>query len=172
MKGSIELLGELPMMDRAITAERWAQPIGYFNFAETYLESARALSAIKLTKSTHPGEPVNLLYCQSIELYLKAFLRAHGHTPAQLASRQFGHDYRKLADRAEELGLRLKVRDKLALRCLKDTDAMANARYLEVGFVRQIPHDRLDQICRGLRQRVGKLLKANGESVRWVLPVP
>ena len=160
------------MAKRAIAADRWAVPAGYFNFAETYLELERALGALKLTKSTHPGEPVNLLYCQAIELYLKAFLRALGHTPVQLASRQFGHDYRKLADRAEELGLRLKVRDKLALRYLKDTDAMANARYLEIGFVSQLPHDRLDQICRGLRQRVGKALKAKGETVRWVLPVP
>lgn len=159
------------MAKRVIAADRWTLPAGYFNFAETYLESARALGAIKL-KATHTGEPVNLLYCQAIELYLKAFLRVHGHTPVQLASRKFGHDYRALADRGEEFGLRLKVRDKLALRYLKDTDAMANARYLEVGFTRQITHDRLDQICRGLRERVGKALKAKGESVRWLLPVP
>jgi hypothetical protein len=164
--------GGMLMAKRAIAADRWAVPAGYFNFAEAYLESARALAAIKLSNAAHAAEPANLLYCQAIELYLKAFLRAHGHTPIQLASRTFGHDYRNLADRAEELGLRLKVRDKLALRYLKDTDAMANARYLEVGFVRQIPHGRLDQICRGLRQRVGTKLKAKGESVRWVLPVP
>jgi hypothetical protein len=82
----------------------------------------------------------------------------HGHTPIQLASRKFGHDFRKLTERAEELGLQLKVRDKLALRVLKDTDAMANARYLETGFVRQLPHDRLDQICRGLPASVRSLL--------------
>ena len=159
------------MMDRAVAVERWAQPIGYFNFAETYLESARALAALKLTKSTHPGEPVNLLYCQAIELYLKAYLRAHGHTPGQLAG-QYGHDTRKLADRADQLGLRLNVRDKLSLRYLRDTNVMMNARYLEIGFVRQLPPDRLDQICRGLRHRVSRALKTKGEIVRWVRPIP
>jgi hypothetical protein len=133
------------------------------------LVSARALGANK-PKATHADEPVNVLYCQAIELYLKAFLRAHGHTPIQLASRKFGHDFRKLAERAEELGLQLKARDKLALRVLKDTDAMANARYLETGFTQQLPRDRLDQICRGPRQRVGDALKAKGESVRRVRP--
>ena len=126
--------GEI-LVRRAIAADRCALPLGYFNFAETYLVSARALEANK-PNATHADEPVNLLYYQAIELYLKAFLRAHGHTPIQLASRTFGHDFHKLAERAEELGLQLKARDKLALRLVKATNAMESARYLQTETIR------------------------------------
>jgi hypothetical protein len=123
-------------------------------------------------KATHPDEPVNLLYYQAIELYLKAFLRLHGHTAKALASRKFGHDFGKLADSAAGSGLRLKAKDKLALRFLTDTDAISDARYIKTGPFRRLSHDRLDQLCRSLRHRVGNALKAKGEPVRWVLPVP
>jgi hypothetical protein len=135
------------------------------------LASARVLRANK-PKATHPDDPVNLLYYQAIELYLKAFLRLHGHTAKALASRKFGHDFGKLADSAAGSGLRLKAKDKLAFHFLTDTDAVANARYIKTGFARRLTNDRLDQLCRSLRHRVGNALKAKGEPVRWILPLP
>src|SRR5262249_35161441 len=57
--------------------------LGFFNFARSYWKAASALQKLKL-KTTHPESSVAYLYYHAIELYLKAFLRMHGHTVDEL----------------------------------------------------------------------------------------
>jgi hypothetical protein len=60
--------------------------IGLFHYANSYRISARVLNANR-PKVTHPDEPVNFLFYQAVELFLKAFLLLHGHSSRELASR-------------------------------------------------------------------------------------
>jgi hypothetical protein len=88
-------------------------PIGLFNFAETYWLSAKALKAAQVKGVTHRAFPVFFLYYHAIELYLKAYLRLHGHTTKQLSSKKFGHDALALSDRAREFGLPIRPKERV-----------------------------------------------------------
>src|SRR4029077_3473405 len=70
-------------------------PIGYFNFAETYRTAARTLRRSK-NKATHKESPIRFLYFHAIELYLKAFLRAHDIHPYDLRTK-YGHSVGQLS---------------------------------------------------------------------------
>jgi hypothetical protein len=72
-------------------AEEWRRsaPIGYFNFAETYRTSARALRRSK-AESSHKDSPIRFLYYHAIELYMKAHLRLHEVHPYELRTK-YGH---------------------------------------------------------------------------------
>jgi len=67
------------------------------------------LEAAKILDSRHPNEPdwpTFFVACQALELYLKAFLRAHGVSVEDLINRKvFGHDLQLGFDKAMKLGL-------------------------------------------------------------------
>ena len=86
------------MIDENKEVER-TNALGLFNVATSYWRAARCLQKEKL-KTTHPGSPVSFLYYHAIELFLKAFLRHHGHTPKELRGRKFGHSTAALEKRA------------------------------------------------------------------------
>jgi hypothetical protein len=77
--------------------------VGLYNLACSYHQAARALKKLKL-RTTHPTSPVSFLYFHAIELFLKSFLRMHGHTVAELR-KKFSHGFGPMRDRAAELGL-------------------------------------------------------------------
>jgi hypothetical protein len=54
--------------------------LGLFNVAESYWRAAMHIHSSALLKGMH-NSPVSFLFYHAIELYLKAFLRHHGHTP-------------------------------------------------------------------------------------------
>lgn len=145
--------------------EKRTTPLGLFNFAESYWAAARTLDDKKL-KSTHPDSPVSFLYYHAIELYLKSFLRFHGHTVAELASRKFGHSSRRLKKRAEQLGLTFDDEDAEVLRLMSKTDAVIRSRYLRTGFFRWPAPEALDRTCRNLRTSIGTALRQGGTHVR------
>ncbi len=64
-------------------------PLGFFHFAASYRACAEKLRVCKL-RATHPHAPLTFLYYHAIELYLKAFLRAHGHGSEKLRF-ELGH---------------------------------------------------------------------------------
>lgn len=146
-------------------AEKRTTPLGLFNFAESYWIGAHALNDAKI-KSTHSDSPVSFLYYHAIELYLKSFLRFHGHTVAELASRKFGHSSRQLKKRATQLGLTFDDEDAEVLRLMSKTDAVIRSRYLQTGFFRWPSPEALDRTCRSLRVSVGAALRDGGIHVR------
>jgi hypothetical protein len=104
-------------------------PIGVFNYAESYWQAARALRHAKV-RSTHPNSPVSFLYYHAIELYLKSFLRMHGHTAKELRGKPFGHRVCCLKERSEQLGLVFMDEDIEIFSLLATTEATIRSRYL------------------------------------------
>ena len=139
--------------------------IGLFNFAESYWQAANALNKVQL-KSTHPDSPVAFLYYHAIELYLKAFLRMHGHRPFELASWKFGHSTHRLKNRAEKLGLTFNNEDLEVLSLMATTDAVNRSRYIQTGYFRWPAPGVLDRTCKSLRKSVGSKLREKGITVR------
>jgi hypothetical protein len=140
-------------------------PIGLFHYANSYWMSARVLNANR-PKVTHPDEPVNFLFYQAVELFLKAFLRLHGHSARELASRKYGHNFHALGERAEALGLFLMDEDHEVLHLMGTTDAVIRSRYIKTGSFRRPTHGALDRTCKSLWESVGSELKRQGFPVR------
>lgn len=139
--------------------------MGLFNFAESYWKAAAHLAEAKL-ESSHPHSPVSFLYYHAIELYLKAFLRMHGHTAEELASRAFGHSTSRLKTRADQLGLFFEDEDVEVLSLMASTDAVIRSRYIQTGAFTFPSPEALDRTCKSLRRSVGKALKERCINVR------
>jgi len=139
---------------------------GLFNLAEAYRLSGDALTIAKV-KSGHADSPVRFLYYHAIELYLKAFLREHGHTVGELSNpKKFGHSTTKLLAQAELLGLELSNRDREVLDIMSETDAVIRSRYIRTGpFTWPLP-EALSDTCESLREGVGAALKEAGVVLR------
>ena len=140
-------------------------PIGVFNYAESYWQAARTLKHAKV-KSTHPTSPVSVLYYHAIELYLKSFLRMHGHAAKELRGKHFGHRVCCLKERCEQLGLMFMDEDVEIFSLLATTDAIIRSRYLQTGSFYLPTSEGLDRVCISLRESVGRALKSKGVHVR------
>lgn len=127
--------------------------MGFFNFAEAYWLSAKALKDAEVKGTPYCAYPVFLLYYQAIELYLKAYLRVHGHTVAQLRSK-FGHDAALLSKRAIELGASFKPKERALFVLMAKADAAMSARYSTSGY-RLPKFGALERTCKSLREVVG-----------------
>jgi hypothetical protein len=141
------------------------KPIAFFNLAESYWQAARALKHAKV-KSTHPDLPVYFLYYQAIELYLKSFLRMHGHTAKELAGRKFGHRTCCLKERSEQLGLVFMDEDVEIFSLMATTDIIIRSRYIRTGSALWPTFEGLERVCQSLRQSIGAEMKQRGVPVR------
>lgn len=140
-------------------------PLAFFNVAESYWSAAVALEKAML-KSTHPGSPISFLYYHAIELYLKSFLRMHGHSSKELRSKKYGHRTCCLFERAAALGLGADDEDLEVLSLMATTDAIIRSRYIQTGYFRWPSPEALDRTCKSLRQAVGQAFKKKGIPVR------
>jgi hypothetical protein len=140
--------------------------IGLFNLADAYRMSGEVLLAEKI-KSGHAESPLRFLYYHAIELYLKAFLRQHGHSVAELSDpKTFGHKTTKLKARAKRLGLDFMDRDWEVLDLMGKTDVVIRSRYIRTGAFTWPRVEALSDTCENLRQEVGAALKKAGVPVR------
>jgi hypothetical protein len=87
---------------KPFTDDARSSPLGFFNLAESYWAAAVALENAGL-RTTHPTSPISFLYYHAIELYLKAFLRTHGHSARELRGKNFGHRTCCLSEKAGAL---------------------------------------------------------------------
>ena len=138
--------------------------IGLFNYAASYWRSAEALEKAKV-RVTHPDGPICFLYYHAIELYLKAYLRAQGHSVKELR-RQFGHNVVKMRDEAMCHQLHFEYEDQVVLTYMGETDAVIESRFLQTGFFQRPANEALNRTCRSLHRSVGEALKAMGIHVR------
>jgi hypothetical protein len=153
-------------MEAEISEEDRTNETGLFHTAESYWKSAKALEKAGVD-ATHALYPVLFLYYHAIELYLKSFLRANGHSAKELSSRKFGHDIGNLTTRATNLGLWYMDEDKEVFEMMVSTDAVIRSRYIRTGAFSGWPSpDMLDRTCCSLRASIAKDLKAKGKSVR------
>lgn len=127
--------------------------VGLYHYARSYHDSARALLAAKVT-TTHPDAPVSYLYFHAIELFLKAFLRAHGHTVEEL-ERKFRHDIGKMRDRATDLSLHFFMdEDRVVLAYMVKTKVVLKSRYIETGYFERPTNEALERTAKSLRNTV------------------
>src|SRR5258707_7116063 len=115
----------VPNTDEAVAAARpiasddRTNELGIFNFAEAHHEGADILT-VEHAKALRFDAPIRYLFYHSIELYLKAFLRKHGLTIAQM--KNLGHGFKGLRDACTERGLWLAEEDCEVLELI-DADA-------------------------------------------------
>jgi hypothetical protein len=139
--------------------------LGFFNFAATYAAAADKLRTCKV-RGTHPHSPILFLYYHSIELYLKAFLRSHGCSVAELG--RIGHKFGSLRDRSQKHGLALKEKTIQVLDIVAQPGVWIETRYLQVGSTSRPLLTALAQACRDLDRQVGVRLNEAGIRIRRV----
>ena len=139
--------------------------VGLFNFATSCHEGARALGKVDF-RATHRDSPIAFLYVHSIELFLKAFLSMHGHSVAELRSRDFGHSYRRLRERSIELGLQFLDEDLDVFARMEQTDFPMRTRYLRTGYYMIPTIEALERTTASIREAVGDELRKHGIKVR------
>src|SRR5689334_7681217 len=103
-------------------------PLGYFNFAGSYLAAANLIADHGL-RATHPHAPASFLYYHAIELYFKSILMLRGTAPQKL--KKLGHNFRNLRTEAEKHGLQLGDAESEVLDIMCDGDVWGRSRYLE-----------------------------------------
>jgi hypothetical protein len=140
-------------------------PIGIFNTAISYWKAADALEGLAL-KTPRNHAPIRFLYFHALELYLKAYLRAHGYTVKRLE--EIGHSFKKMTNHALVSGLNLVEDDIRVLNAIGKSDMAIRARYIRTGAViGWLPTKVLDATCRRLNEKVGGGLKEKGIVVRF-----
>jgi hypothetical protein len=136
---------------------------GLFNFAHSYWRSAAVLQTFKV-KATHPHDPIWFLYCHAVELFLKAFLRAHGASVKELRNK-YGHNIFRLAEAAEKAGLHFDDEDREVTTLM---DQMGTTlRYIRKGGFSRPTLEALDRTCKSFHESVADLLKSQGQNVRY-----
>ncbi len=137
---------------------RRATPLGFFEFAETYRAAALALEAAA-PSSPHAQAPVRLLRYHTVELYLKAFLRLHGHEAKELCGEGFGHRMDRLSSRAIELGLPCEAEDDAVFGRMAQTEPLVRSRYFRTASFAWPDMAALARTCERLRERVGAAVR-------------
>ena len=123
--------------------------VGLYNYGHSYHEAARALSVTKF-RATHRDSPLSYLYYHAIELFLKAYLRTHGHTVDDL-ERRFRHDIKKMRKRVIELGFDFQDEDLVVLAYMEQTPVVINSRYISKGLCSRPSTEALERTATSLR---------------------
>ena len=144
-----------------VTEEERASPIGFFLYGDSYLYSAKELKRLDL-RCTHPHAPIYFLYHQSIELYLKAFLRQKG----QLVRDIRGHKLVPLAEKAMSFGITIEGSDMYVFELLDYAHIAITARYLRVGPSKRPQLQDLDHTCDNVRSIIATEMRRAGHLLR------
>jgi hypothetical protein len=139
-------------------------PLGFFNYALSYRAAADKLRICKL-RAIFPHAPVLFTYYHSIELYLKAFLRAHRMSVESLQN-DIGHDFKKLQHMCVDHGFSFDGEAREALDIMAAPGAWLSTRYLEIGFHRYPRISVLARVCRRIDRQVGAILSKKGVHIR------
>lgn len=147
-KVSLELRGRVVQMindgDDRTTA------IGLYHYGRSYHDSARALDLAKV-RTTHPHAPVSYLYFHAIELFLKAYLRAYGHSVRAL-EKEFRHDIKRIRERASVLNFQFMDEDLIVLGYMERTDVVMKSRYIRTGCFESPTVESLERTASSLRE--------------------
>ena len=114
-------------------------------------------------KATHSQDPCWFLYCHAVELFLKAFLRAHGISARDLRQ-EYGHSIRRLARRGQEK--RPATRSRTAGGDPADGHFGTTLRYISTGPFTRPRLDALARTCDRFYEATAQLLITQGHRVR------
>jgi hypothetical protein len=134
------------------TEPRMALASGLFDQAEAYWNAALALQKANL-QFDFSLLPVLNLYSHAIALYLKCFLRIHGH-PLEELEGKFKNDFRRMKKRAEAYGLRFAGTDKSAIEYYIHTPAAVRLKYSATPYYAAPTVEDLNGLCDTLRKRI------------------
>ena len=101
--------------------------IGFYNQAYSYWKAGDFLRTAKL-QTPVADMPVTFLYCQAIEVLLKAYLLANGYKIAVIR-KEFGHHVHQLQLEAKKHGLVLNETNTDVIRYIDETNEGMEARY-------------------------------------------
>jgi hypothetical protein len=155
--------------EQAIENDHRTNQLGLFNFAEAYRQAGDIL-AVEHATVFRFGDPIRYLFCHSIELYLKAFLRQHGLTVGQI--RDLSHGFAGLREACSERGLRLDEEDFSALELIAAKDNYIRARYIHTGLMTVATIEALSRTAASLAAAVGAVLKLAGLPLREIRRSP
>ena len=142
--------------------ERPELSIGFLNVGDAYYAAAAKLKQLNLPTS-HRDFPVQFLYHQAIELYLKALLRQQGYSGKKL----WGHLLKPLAKRARDKGITFDAFDWDTFRAMDHFGISEKSRYLRSGYYENYPElIRLEIACENVRLLAERSIKSAGTPVR------
>ena len=131
-----------------------------FDQAEAYWLSAVALDAADV-QTELASQPVRNLYYVAIELYLKAYLRLHGHTLDELDGK-FRNDFRRIRRRCEAFGLKFAGSDKRTLEYFIHTPIYVRTKFSTTHYYSAPTLSALNDLCCSLHQRVHMEIGSRG----------
>jgi DNA-binding transcriptional ArsR family regulator len=137
--------------------------VGLFNTARSYWRSAEHLTVAALNV-THPQAPITFLFCNALELYLKAYLLGTGHSLTDL--KQKGHRVASLAKDVIKSGLEVAPEHAEVLDHIQDTDVAIEARYIVTGFKQLPTNEALSNVAEAIDRVVCLALIEAGHPVR------
>jgi HEPN domain-containing protein len=132
-----------------------ATAVGVFILADDFLAAAEQAHA---GRRMHSSGPVRLLCYHACELYLKAFLRAHGADLDEL--RGHGHDLAELLRLAEPQGLDCRE-IKGGIEKAAEAKEYVRVRYMVVDDRFIAPVDKVLRLARNTREAVRLALRYN-----------
>lgn len=124
--------------------------IGLYHYGRSYHDSARVLGLADV-RTTHPHAPVSYLYFHAIELFLKAYLRAYGHTVREM-EKEFRHDIKRIRERASVLDFQFMDEDLVVLGYMESTDVVMKSRYIRTGYLESPTVEALERTASSLRE--------------------
>jgi hypothetical protein len=142
--------------------------LGLFNFAEAYRHAADIL-AVEHATTLRFDDPIRYLLYHSIEIYLKAFLRQHGLTVAQIKG--LSHGFAGLRAACTERGLWLAEEDSAVIELI-DSGNYIRARYIETGPMTVAAIEALSRTAASLAETVGAHLRRAGLPIREIRQSP
>jgi hypothetical protein len=123
-----------------------------FDEAEAYWLSAITLQQGDV-QSDLASLPIRNLYCHAIELYLKAYLRAHGHPLGELDSK-LKQNFRRIRKLVEGYGLQFAGRDKATIEYFVLTPMAIRAKYSDTPYYSAPATGDLHGLCCTLRESI------------------
>jgi hypothetical protein len=133
-----------------------------FDQAEAYRQSAATLQSAGLDHYLSPL-PVRNLYYTSIELYLKAHLRAHGHSIDELEGK-YRRDFRRMRKRCISLGLVVTPAQDATLEYFVRTPASVRTKFSSTQYYSAPEINELDDLCQTLRSHISALLRPDNDN--------
>ena len=137
--------------------------IGIYNFAESYRLAAEHLKKA-MVRSTHSESPIRFLFYHSIELLLKAFLRARGQDIRSIE--KIRHQFLKLKGECQKFGFDFSDEDIQVIELIAKDENWLRARYLVIGFGTLVTLEALEKTSKSISVQVGNVLAEAGVVVR------
>jgi HEPN domain len=141
-----------------------------FNFADSYLASAKHLIEFPPPERLRFPAPIDFLLYHAAELYLKSYLRQKGEDVDAL--RKLGHSHQRLGKKAARHGMNIpsEIYDIFAF--LDETDAVIESRYILTGPKTGIQTNALLEAVLEVRKKVKSNHEAAGVTLAATKALP